>query len=117
MAAIRAGGLGIGAPIFSTPPPDRSQRPGKRYSRFQLVIARTWQVLPVPEFVSWCSLVSAPAKTFSRNQDPFLAVIWLGVKVDRTNRPRRFAQQSAKTLPSRGALQIEVLSTEDLHPY
>ncbi len=26
--------------------------------------------LPVPEFVSWCSLVSAPAKTFSRNQDP-----------------------------------------------
>src|SRR5258707_68725 len=49
--------------------------------------------------------------------DPFLAVIWLGVKVDRTNRPRRFAQQSAKTLPSRGALQIEDLSTEDLHPY
>jgi hypothetical protein len=45
--------------------------------------------------------------------DPFLAVIWLGVKVDRTNRPRRFAQQSAKTLPSRGALQIEDLSTED----
>ena len=43
--------------------------------------------------------------------DPFLAVIWLGVKVDRTNRPRRFAQQSAKTLPSRGALQIEDLST------
>jgi hypothetical protein len=28
--------------------------------------------LPVPEFVSWCSLVSAPAKTFSRNQDPEL---------------------------------------------
>ncbi|TMJ87184.1 MAG: hypothetical protein E6G78_11130 [Alphaproteobacteria bacterium] len=27
--------------------------------------------LPVPEFVSWCSLVSAPAKTFSRNQDPY----------------------------------------------
>jgi hypothetical protein len=28
--------------------------------------------LPVPEFVSWCSLVSAPAKTFSPNQDPQL---------------------------------------------
>ena len=26
--------------------------------------------LPVPEFVSWCSLVSVPTKTFSRNHDP-----------------------------------------------
>ena len=33
--------------------------------------------------------------------------MWLGVKVDRTSRPRRFGQQSAKTLPARGALQIE----------
>jgi DNA modification methylase len=43
--------------------------------------------------------------------------MWLGVKVDRTSSPRRFGQQSAKTLPARGALQIEDLSIEDLHPY
>ena len=47
--------------------------------------------------------------------DPLLAVMWLGVKLNRT--PRRFGQQSAKTLPTRGALQIEDLSVEDLHPY
>jgi ParB-like nuclease domain/DNA methylase len=41
--------------------------------------------------------------------------MWLGVKLNRT--PRRFGQQSAKTLPTRGALQIEDLSVEDLHPY
>jgi hypothetical protein len=38
------------------------------------------------------------------------------VKVNRTSRPRRFGQQSAKILPTRGALQIEDLSVEDLQP-
>jgi DNA modification methylase len=37
--------------------------------------------------------------------------------VNRTSRPRRLGQQSAKILPTRGALQIEDLSVEDLHPF
>jgi DNA modification methylase len=43
--------------------------------------------------------------------------MWPGVKVNRTSRPRRVGQQSAKTLPTRGELQIEDLSVGDLHHF
>jgi putative ATP-binding cassette transporter len=50
--------------------------------------------------------------------------MWLGVKVNRTGRPRRVGQQSAKTLPTRGALQTavslprpELRNLQTLRPY
>jgi len=50
--------------------------------------------------------------------------MWPGVKVNRASRPRRVGQQSAKTLPTRGALQTavslprpELRNLQTLRPY